>query len=665
MVIAPLLFSIALASILVATSAATPGGLADPTGDGAATAAPADPESPPPIDAEVSLVVRDASDRSAPPRPLEGATLRGAVLISVVPAERIRRARFHLDDPELSTPHRSESKPPFDFEGGEPDSPVPWDTRRVADGPHEITVVLDLAGGGTERRTARFEIANSPPVLRFAPASLHLHARSGAGGARSIEVSLEGEPGTSFAIVDGAPAWLAIEPLSGELPAVLRLAIRSAELPIGRHTATIGARAGGESRAELAIRVDVHGPEQAFARSVERHGIVWRFDGEVPVGRFVGGDPWVLGPLRIESVTPEWTGVLHGSMVNPRYGTAHGYDSRFNFDEGLRARFPREARPGESIVSVESWRPDDPKAPSSDNTLGIPRPALRSAAVLTVLDAPPPEDSFRPPYAGAEKPLHRVADLHPEILPSLPAVPGAPGLRELEARFERLWLDHTAKWENRFLHPSENMPDYCRDLARDIGDGSLMLLLDRPLEERRTLMIRLVQIGIDMHAVVRSGATWGDGGGGFGSGRKWAILLAGLLLDDPAMKAIGRDYGPEIALEDCQTFHLTEADLPNYPGVPLGHPVWGERHCRPSGKYVDPGNLGYRRCCTATAWVGAVLSAHILGARELWDHEPLFDYQDWYMATEARGTRERALSEFAEAMWDRYRADYGPVWSRD
>jgi hypothetical protein len=129
------------------------------------------------------------------------------------------------------------------------------------------------------------------------------------------------------------------------------------------------------------------------------------------------------------------------------------------------------------------------------------------------------------------------------------------------------------------------------------------------------------------------------------------------------MKGIGGEFGPEIALEDCQTFFLTEAERSRYPGVPLGHPVWGERHCTMPAS--DPGNTDYRRCCTANAWVGAVLSAHILGARELWNHQPLFDYQDRYMSEEQPGSWERSLSDFAEAMWDAYRASYGPVWSGD
>jgi hypothetical protein len=57
-----------------------------------------------------------------------------------------------------------------------------------------------------------------------------------------------------------------------------------------------------------------------------------------------------------------------------------------------------------------------------------------------------------------------------------------------------------------------------------------------------------------------------------------------------------------------------------------------------------------------------VLAAHIMNARELWDHAALFDYQDRYMALETPGDWTRCQDDFTETMWDTYRANYGPLW---
>ena len=40
-------------------------------------------------------------------------------------------------------------------------------------------------------------------------------------------------------------------------------------------------------------------PQKPSSRQVERHGITWTFDKKYNTGTFVGGDPWVRGPVRI------------------------------------------------------------------------------------------------------------------------------------------------------------------------------------------------------------------------------------------------------------------------------------------------------------------------------------------------------------------------------
>jgi len=59
--------------------------------------------------------------------------------------------------------------------------------------------------------------------------------------------------------------------------------------------------------------------------------------------------------------------------------------------------------------------------------------------------------------------------------------------------------------------------------------------------------------------------------------------------------------------------------------------------------------------------VRAVLAARMMGAKNLWNHNALFDYQDRYMnVTAVSGSNPgwRAITPFNEEMWDTYRAQF-------
>ncbi len=80
-------------------------------------------------------------------------------------------------------------------------------------------------------------------------------------------------------------------------------------------------------------------------------------------------------------------------------------------------------------------------------------------------------------------------------------------------------------------------------------------------------------------------------------------------------------------------------------------------------------NASYRNTCTANAWAGFVLAAHIMDAKSDWNHNALFDYMDRYMQKHAdlgnTGTWYRQWNRFTEDMWDTYRANYGSIWTAD
>ncbi|MDY7075402.1 MAG: hypothetical protein SXV54_00625, partial [Chloroflexota bacterium] len=298
---------------------------------------------------------------------------------------------------------------------------------------------------------------------------------------------------------------------------------------------------------------------------------------------------------------------------------------------------------------------------------------------LTVIEAPAPTGSFRPPYCGSDKTVQFNKDqVNASLLANLSLVSMIPDVATVERYFERPWIDHVPNWLAGYLHPEENMPYYGRGMSSQVGNGALMLHLDFPRAQKETLLIRYIQLGIDLYGIVQDdGENNWTPNGGITTGRKWPIIFAGLMLGDEEMKHIGPGDGSGAVLfsEDAQTFYVSQQDidmthdpdlrgcyLAEYEQSDLGLPEWGIRHATKPDQDNKPWCAIYRRCCTANSWSGFVLAVHIMGVKELWAHDALFDYQDRYMATEPPYTWTRCWSDFTEEMWDTYRADYGPVW---
>lgn len=80
---------------------------------------------------------------------------------------------------------------------------------------------------------------------------------------------------------------------------------------------------------------------------------------------------------------------------------------------------------------------------------------------------------------------------------------------------------------------------------------------------------------------------------------------------------------------------------------------------------------GYRRCCTSISWVGTALSARIMNAKSLWNHNAYFDYVDRWMTeddtkflaeikkqlgNDMSGQRQgKTWDKFVDDMWVQYR----------
>lgn len=434
-------------------------------------------------------------------------------------------------------------------------------------------------------------------------------------------------------------------------------------------------------------------PEVTLADSVTRHGITWTFDQAYPVGRFINGDWWVVGPVQIVDIDPapgpippeediadvidfnqyhttslranlRWK---NGSMIvrvpNGWNAYTQAYDSRnMTYDRDQRFMVGQTLGAGQSLVSSISHTPETGypaqvlhhKIMWASEKTGAR--VLRTAAVLTCLDAVPAGDAFRPAYvepaSGSNKEMFHARDVQWQKLHRLPMPPTnvlpaheRPLWSDYERYFERVWLDHICgHWADQRFVPSENQPYYGREYARLVGTASLMLHLDVPNAQKTTLLHRLLQLGIDLRGMALQGATWAEGGG-LTSGRKWPILFAGLMFNEEF------DYDlPEDAVfhEDVQTYwgrgwhnqralyqmvyhtapRLTFQEQPpdTYDtwdtGGMLGGKSWGIR------------SEEYRSNTTVRAWPGQTLAALLMNAKSVWNHDAYFEVVDDWMRQE-------------------------------
>jgi len=410
-------------------------------------------------------------------------------------------------------------------------------------------------------------------------------------------------------------------------------------------------------------------PPPGTATSISKDGITWTFSQAVPVGQFVNGDYYVVGPVTITAIDPAPTTSSpyeNGSVKNlPTANGKSGFDSRLNdgtdeswwFDATLRSYPPISLQPGDALVSSISL-PTIHSVPEVMRASDMSASPVATVSVLTVLAAAPSADAFRPSYCDRSQTIYHGDSLQRNLLPSLtPPTPsdpnegGTPTLATFEGYYRRPWID-----TNPFLFdaPADYMPSYGQHIAFADSYASLLLMLNFPAANKVNLTNYFVQYGIDLYGCVQAGYGW-PAFGGHRSGRKLPIIFAGILLNNDGMKNVSANY-PNKFGEDMQTLYIA-----NLPPAGTYQQAWqgatviygGHYGVNADGSLVSPGLYGpyeqlqpaqwpllngteqlgesYRRCCTSVSWVGEALTIHIMQAENVWNYPAFFDYVDRWM----------------------------------
>lgn len=485
----------------------------------------------------------------------------------------------------------------------------------------------------------------------------------------------------------------------------------------------------GYSFALLGMLFSFGGPKGPdMASQISQYGITWTFDKAYPVGQFVNGDWWVVGPVTVVSVSPapgpsdgsdnidassiygapalqEDSRMRNGSMIitGPNFSDGdntgyekQGYDSRAkNYSAVRSVAFPCALAANRSLVSSISntnLLDGDLKTPyvvSQYSTfLGVTPYAklvLETAAVLTCLDRIPPDDAFRPSYVGTDKSIHRLSTVRWDLLPNLPALSSSPSWPTMARIFQRPWLDHIQNWIGQYSLPGQNGPVYGREFSRMSSIAALMLLQDVPQETKEPLMIGYLQLGIDLAGMAQNGRQWFSDGGHW-QGRKWPILFASLMLDDPALRnfpkvdmakhpysAVNIVSNAALAApttifqEDMDFYYGTGGDGQNA----LWQIVW---HSQPRAPYQEN---SYTNFNSEQVWLdgyyninvcalsGAALAAQLMGARQIWDNDAFFDHMDYWMLEANWWNRPSWLPLNCGKTYDRYLQDMWTAYRED
>jgi cysteine-rich repeat protein len=388
--------------------------------------------------------------------------------------------------------------------------------------------------------------------------------------------------------------------------------------------------------------------ELPLLSKISQHGITWTLGKPQRVGRFVNGDYYVVGEATIVDIQPLPTPAngRHGSMLNIRPNIQRsGFDSRIQagrYDSSLRVYPPVPLTPGNQLVSSRSSG-EGSTLPCVMRPFDTSESPVASVCILTSVAAPEPLDAFRPSYAQGSTQIYLARNLRRHLLPRLPPVQHVPPLSEFEGYLKRPWVDSVFF---SFDVPAEYMASYGRENGYLMSFAGLLLTLDWTPEQKEPLLVYLTQYGIDLYGLVEQGHAGWQAHGGHGSGRKFPIVLAGLMLNEQKMTSVQARFG-----EDMQTLWVSETPpAGTYTKTWHAKPetvVYGG-HAGIDGESVNPGwgpyehlvpsawknTLGesYRRCCTSVSWVGEMLAAQLIpGMREAWNHPQFFAYVDRWM----------------------------------
>jgi len=292
----------------------------------------------------------------------------------------------------------------------------------------------------------------------------------------------------------------------------------------------------------------------AATSSISQFGVTFRFAQPVVYGTFANNDYWVLAPVTIVEMTPDWDGTKNGWEVNPKCVVEQGFDARGpNYSVSKRPALPLTLTTNCSLVKVIG------------NSSSVDGSYVNTAVVLTVLAEEPPDHGascFRPPYSGDAKPLIFTNALRTALLPRYPMPPSAVSLDEVRKNFSKcLRMDHHPR-QPRAFRPTSAMAGYQPENALALNEAMLRLMGDDPPSVRWPALLMFTQHALDRAFVILQGYRRWDNG--HNPNHRVLGAWAAILLDLPEVQNNLR-----IAEEFHEDIYLYESPIDR-------RALWGE-----------------------------------------------------------------------------------------
>jgi uncharacterized repeat protein (TIGR02543 family) len=301
--------------------------------------------------------------------------------------------------------------------------------------------------------------------------------------------------------------------------------------------------------------------------SATKNGVTWTFDKSYTCGQYVNGDWWVVGPIKITDISPKPIVGRNGSILYPQamdlVGTLNqAFDDRiwstpyvdsYNIGKNISITSPLSISGQSSLVSTVSNTTDS--APAVGET-------IEAFAILTVLDSAAPNGSFRPTYFGGEyNHPYKESNLNYNALGKFDKtkLSSIPSMSASVDRFDKTWYEQGTHSFTRLLHARYmGLRGYGKDMAIQTGDAGILLNLNYSDAEKRDLLVRIVQYGIDINGGLSNGLTWYNDGG-HNMGRMMPFMIAAMTLNNGDMKAKLSEVGN--FHETHSTFYVTQKDV--------------------------------------------------------------------------------------------------------
>lgn len=353
-------------------------------------------------------------------------------------------------------------------------------------------------------------------------------------------------------------------------------------------------------------------------------GVTWNFSTPVDAGQFANGDWFIIRPsggVNLVSTSPASSGGQNGLMRNFTTATNDSKNTQQGFTSSVS---------GPSYSS--SLNVDPGNAGSLSLNVGdclikaVTSGGIQEYRTLTVLDAVPPAESFRPPTHGTTRSVQfTVADLDLSQLQSFAPVAGIQNPSTVRTTYnfdtvQQLFWEGSEQTRN--ISPSNGIWNYGTDMGHILGKAILSLHCNYSWAEKKALVIDIVQAGIDVLGHVQTvgtssydttfksnaglpGSTPGrvyKGAGGNNAGPEFFGMFAAVMLNDSGLNQLvgSNAYDRWWNVNDCYDYVDQSADVNrtlkviggpdswrgrtyHYESGHVGMPDWNIQHKGPVG----------------------------------------------------------------------------------